>query len=143
MIARSTAIGRRIRDTKESDGSATGVAFDTTTGDSGATSCRTMPARRSALPDQKPQFTGDCLYGRTMLHLIYTRGEMFASKRPWSSWREIQDAYAGYMSTLGPWSDEEMIDYLQDEYPNLSPNAERQISALMSGTVETVALIFR
>jgi hypothetical protein len=78
-----------------------------------------------------------------MLHLIYTNNDMFLSKRPWSSWREIQDAYEGHMTSLGPWSEEGTIDYLQGEYPNLWPNAERQIGALMSGAVETVALTFR
>ena len=78
-----------------------------------------------------------------MLHLIYTHSEMFVSKRPWSSWREIQDACAGYMSSLGPWSEEETIDCLRDEYPNLWPNAEGQIGALMSGAVQTVALTVR
>ena len=78
-----------------------------------------------------------------MLHLIYTRSEMFVSKRPWSSWQEIQDAYEGYMSSVGPWSEEATIDYLQDEYPKLWPDAEGQIGALMSGAVETVALTFR
>lgn len=99
--------------------------------------------RPGALIGQELQFTDDCLYDRTMLHLIYTQSEMFASKRPCSSWREIQDAYAGYVSSLGPWSEEDAIGYLQDEYPNLWPNAEEQIGALMCGAVETVALAFR
>lgn len=47
------------------------------------------------------------------------------------------------MSSLGPWSEEGTIGYLRDEYPNLWPNAEGQIGALMSGPVETVALTFR
>lgn len=78
-----------------------------------------------------------------MLHLIYTHNEMFVSRRPWSSWREIQDAFDGYMSSLGPWSKDETIAYLRDEYPNLEPNAEEQIVALTFGAFETVALSFR
>jgi len=68
---------------------------------------------------------------------------MFVSKRPWSSWREIQDAYEGYISSLGPWPEEATIDRLQDEYPKPWPDAEGRIGALLSGVVETVAPTFR
>jgi len=78
-----------------------------------------------------------------MLHLIHTHAAMLVSKRAWSSWQEIQDAHQGYMASLGPWSQCEMIDYLQDEYAQLCPSAEVQVAALMAGTCDTVELAFR
>ena len=77
-----------------------------------------------------------------MLHIIYTEAAVLLSKRKWTSWREIQDAFPGYKASLGPWSVAETAQFLRDQYSDLRPTAELQVSALESGRQETVALTF-
>jgi hypothetical protein len=78
-----------------------------------------------------------------LLHIIYTRTEeVLISKRPYQSWQEIQAAYPDYMASLGPWSDEDVIDYLDSEYSSLSPAARIQLAALVDGAAEVVPLTF-
>lgn len=50
-------------------------------------------------------------------HLIYLRsGAMIVSRRPYAGWREIQDEYEDYMTSLGPFSEEGLREFLSDEY---------------------------
>lgn len=67
------------------------------------------------------------------LHIVYTETNALLSKYPYASWREIQDAYETYMTSLGPSEHEEVIEYLADEYPDLSPSAQEQGRSLSSG----------
>lgn len=41
---------------------------------------------------------------------------MLLSKKHYSSWREIQDEYESYMTSVGPFSEEELVDFLSEEY---------------------------
>ena len=51
------------------------------------------------------------------VHLIYLRaGGMILSKRAYSDWREIQDEYECYMTSLGPLSEDELVDFLACQY---------------------------
>jgi hypothetical protein len=77
------------------------------------------------------------------LHIIYTQREMLLSKRAYSSWREIQDEYTDYQTSLGPWAEEEVIEYLSDEYPDLEPSAEQQVASLVSSAQPAHTLSFR
>lgn len=77
------------------------------------------------------------------LHIIYTQGEMLLSKRAYSSWQEIQDEYTDYQASLGPWGEEEVIEYLSDEYPDLEPSVEQQVMSLVSSTQPVHTLSFR
>jgi hypothetical protein len=53
----------------------------------------------------------------TSVHVIYLRPDgMLLSKKPYSDWREIQDEYADYMTSLGPFSEEELLDFFSEEY---------------------------
>jgi hypothetical protein len=52
-----------------------------------------------------------------LVHLIYLRsGEMIISRKPYADWREIQDEYEDYMTSLGPFSEEGLIEFLSEEY---------------------------
>ena len=62
------------------------------------------------------------------LHVIYTGHGIYLSKQIYSSWKEIQEEYCDYKTSLGPWSPEEVIEYLNDEYSDLTPSAEQQVS---------------
>ncbi len=65
------------------------------------------------------------------LHIVYTETNMLLSKHPYMSWRENQDEYENYKTSLGPWEHGEVIEYLADEYPNLSPSAQEQVGAFL------------
>lgn len=76
-------------------------------------------------------------------HLIYTESEVIVSTKPYASWREIQDEFSTYKASLGPWDELEIIDYLQDEYPLISPSAARQIEMLKSSQDITKTITFQ
>ncbi len=68
-----------------------------------------------------------------LVHIIFTETQMLLSKAPWTSWREIQDAYPDYKTSLGPWTAEEAAEWLADEYARLSPPAGEQMAAFLAG----------
>ena len=52
-----------------------------------------------------------------LVHLIYLRpGGMLVSKKRYSGWREIQDEYEYYMTSLGPFSEDGLLEFLAGEY---------------------------
>lgn len=77
------------------------------------------------------------------LHIIYTESAMLVSKERFSSWREIQDRYAGFKASLGPWEDEAVIAYLSDEYADLLPAAYIQVNDLLRSEAATCVLTFQ
>jgi len=74
--------------------------------------------------------------------IIYLEKEMLISKKQYSSWRDIQDEYETFKTSLGPWSSEEVISYLNDEYWELSPPASDQVAALLAGKDAVSPLTF-
>lgn len=74
---------------------------------------------------------------RVQIHVIYTHTEVLLSRHPYASWREIQNQYPDYITSLGPWDDQAVIEYLIDEYPELSPHPKEQVAALIAGIEET------
>jgi hypothetical protein len=67
---------------------------------------------------------------------------MLLSKHPYQSWREIQNQYPEYMTSLGPWEEDTVIEYLADEYPELSPHPQEQVNAFIADTQEARVLTF-
>jgi len=53
----------------------------------------------------------------TSVHVIYLRPEgMLLSRKRYSDWREIQDEYEDYMTSLGPFPEEYLLDFFSEEY---------------------------
>ena len=52
------------------------------------------------------------------MHLIYLRsgGGILVSKKHYASWRDIQDEYENYMTSLGPWTTEKIIDFFRVDW---------------------------
>jgi hypothetical protein len=67
---------------------------------------------------------------------------MLLSKHPYQSWREIQNRYPDFMTSLGPWEEDTVIEYLADEYPALSPHPQEQVNAFIADTQEARVLTF-
>lgn len=76
------------------------------------------------------------------IHIIYTEAEMLLSRRVFVSWQEIQEAHEAYKTSLGPWSVDEVVEYLEDEYRDLSPPARVQMDFFLAGGAETHVLAF-
>ncbi|SIT46057.1 conserved hypothetical protein [Paraburkholderia piptadeniae] len=75
------------------------------------------------------------------LHVIYTRSDrILLSRRPYESWRHIQDDVADYMASLGPWSSAETIEYLSQEHPELNPSASHQVGTFLASAELLVEL---
>ena len=54
---------------------------------------------------------------RPRVHLVHLRPEgMVLTKKPYAGWREIQDAYPDYMTSVGPFDEDGLVDYLRSEY---------------------------
>ena len=77
------------------------------------------------------------------LHLVYTTEEMLLSKKPYASWREIQDEYESYKASFGPWTRGDVLAFIVDDYPDLEPPAEIQIDEFLASEAETVVLKFK
>jgi RNA 2',3'-cyclic 3'-phosphodiesterase len=74
------------------------------------------------------------------LHLVYLRdGRMLLTKKVYRDWRVIQDEYEDYMTSLGPWSEAEVIDFLESEYPDLVPVAGR-VHSFIDSEAEVLVL---
>jgi len=76
------------------------------------------------------------------LHIIYTDTDMLLSKRAYASWREIQGRYPTYKASLGPWNVDHVVEYLADEYSDISPPAAEQVSDFLASQDETRAVSF-
>lgn len=67
------------------------------------------------------------------LHIIFTRREeVLISRKQYDSWRQIQDEYEDYMTSLGPWESATVASWLDEEYSDLVPSAQEQVEALLS-----------
>ncbi len=79
-----------------------------------------------------------------LVHIVYLRrGGTLLTKKPYQDWREIQDEFEDYMTSLGPWSAPEVLDYLQFDYPTEMSAAEvDRIKAFLASDDTTLALFF-
>ena len=75
------------------------------------------------------------------LSIIYTKDDVLLSTKKYSSWREIQEEFDDYKASFGPWSIEDVTDFLRLEYPSLNPAAEIQVREAVA-TQEPLKLRF-
>jgi hypothetical protein len=87
-----------------------------------------------------------CFRGFTMpelkLHIIYLRsGWLLVSKKEYPTWRQIQEEFADYMASFGPWPLSDVLKFLEDEYPTeYTPNDAERIKRFLDSKFETLAL---
>lgn len=74
-----------------------------------------------------------------LMHIIYLESQVLLSKKRFQGWREIQDQYADYKTSLGPWTIEETLDFLRTEYPTGSPFTKEQIERFLNSNDDTIA----
>ena len=80
---------------------------------------------------------------KSELHIIFTGDEVLVSRKAYASWREIQDEYGDYKTSLGPWDETTTASWLNEEYVDLVPPANEQVAALLSSDQIVRALTFR
>lgn len=76
------------------------------------------------------------------LQIIYTELRVYLSKKSYASWKEIQNEFFDFKTSLGLWPANEVIEYLTDEYSYLKPSASEQVKNFIQDKVETCELSF-
>ncbi|MBI1322853.1 hypothetical protein GC170_06675 [bacterium] len=52
-----------------------------------------------------------------LAHLVFLRrSSVLLVKRPEADWRQLQDEYDEYMTSLGPWPEADICEYFSIEY---------------------------
>lgn len=77
------------------------------------------------------------------LQIIYTETEMLLSKEEFANWREIQDRYIDFETSLGPWESDAVIEYLADQYQSIVPSAADQVLAFLESANLTRVITFK
>ncbi|MEO5965250.1 MAG: hypothetical protein ABIR11_07270 [Candidatus Limnocylindrales bacterium] len=73
--------------------------------------------------------------------LVYLRaGPVLATHRHFPDWRAIQDAYPDYMASLGPWTADEVEEFLIDDWGGASEAALQRLRAFVATDALTVDL---
>ena len=50
------------------------------------------------------------------MHLIYLRSDqLILSKRRYSDWRQIAEEYYDYTTSMGPWTEEEIVQFFTED----------------------------
>ncbi len=50
-------------------------------------------------------------------HLVYLRtGPVVLTREPFAHWREIQDRYDDYMTSLGPYTEQDVIEFFEQDF---------------------------
>ena len=74
---------------------------------------------------------------------MYTEDAVLLSKQSRLSWSELQVAIPGYKASLGPWTQEEVVEYLRVEYADLEPAAAVQVESFFQSQDVMQELVFR
>ena len=45
--------------------------------------------------------------------IVYCESRMLLDRSNYTSWRDIQEAYGDYKASLGPWTEQEVVSYLE------------------------------
>ena len=64
--------------------------------------------------------------------IVHTRRGMLLSKRTYRDWREVQDSFDDYMTSLGPYALDELWDYLESEYPRAAPFDRDEVDSFVA-----------
>jgi len=77
------------------------------------------------------------------LYIVITTSEVILTKIMYQSWHELRNDFVDYLSSVGPITEQEAVDYLDSEYPNLTPAPDEQIQRLKQSGHNEIALTFR
>jgi hypothetical protein len=63
--------------------------------------------------------------------IVHTKRGMLLTKDTYLDWREVQDHLDDYIASLGPYSNDELLDYLAVEYPTNPPFPPGRVAAFL------------
>jgi hypothetical protein len=49
-------------------------------------------------------------------HIVYCESRMLLDRGEYATWREVQDAYDDYKASFGPWSEADIVGFLEDDW---------------------------
>jgi hypothetical protein len=75
-----------------------------------------------------------------VLHIIYLESKMLLSRKQYPGWRQIQEEFPDYKTSLGPWPVSEVLDFLRAEYPISQPFTREQIERFLASDEESIAV---
>ncbi|HBD18857.1 MAG TPA: hypothetical protein DC063_01300 [Arenimonas sp.] len=75
------------------------------------------------------------------LHVVYADSAVIVSRREYASWRAIEADYPGYQTSLGPWSEAEVVAYMAGEHPELAGTVAVSIPAWLAGGADNIHLL--
>lgn len=88
--------------------------------------------------DELEEHVGDPPQQQTRAHLVFLRSNrLLLVKRPVADWRQLQDDYSDYMTSLGPWTAYEIASYFMLDYTDDDsrwPFTRREIKEFFSRT---------
>ncbi|WP_193333322.1 hypothetical protein [Duganella sp. FT27W] len=64
------------------------------------------------------------------------------SKKDYATWQEIQQEFPDYKASLGPWIDAAVVEYLDEEYVDIFPNANKQIAEFLKSESKAAVVRF-
>lgn len=77
----------------------------------------------------------------SVANLVYCDHRLVLDRRHYESWRAIQHAYPDYKTSLGPWSEEDIVAFFRDDFPpNEShwPFSQPTLSAFFESNTEVL-----
>lgn len=77
------------------------------------------------------------------LHVLYTRTAVLLARSAAGTPPDGLPPVPELLTTLGPWSVAEVVDYLRDEHPDLAPDAAIQVAAFLASGATRQVLSFR
>lgn len=77
------------------------------------------------------------------MFIVLTEKEVVITKQDYQSFREIQNDFFDLVTSLGPWTPEEVVDYLETEYPDISLSLKEQVDELQKSEHIEIALRFK
>ena len=54
---------------------------------------------------------------KNVFSIIYTSDAMYLSRQNYAGWRDMQDQFEGFKASLGEWYFDEILEFLEFEYP--------------------------
>lgn len=74
----------------------------------------------------------------TRITIVHTERGMLLSKADFADWREVQAAFEDYKVSIGPFSPDELIEYLRTEYLVNPPFEEVEIGEFTRSDVDEI-----
>lgn len=74
------------------------------------------------------------------MYIVITENEVIITKQDYPSFREIQNDFVDFVTSLGPWLPDEIVDFLEIEYPNSARSIKEQVDELFRSEHVEIAL---